>query len=346
VKLVIMDIDDTLWRGVAAESAEGTPHSVEGWPLGVIEALSFLKRRGVLLALVSKNEEAFIEKLWRTIIGDYRLSLSDFVSRKINWRTKAENIAEILGEVNLLPRSVLFIDDNPVERAAVQAAFPDIRTFGPNPYVWRRLLLWAPEVQVATITGESAARTEMVRMQIAREVQRATLSRDEFLCGLGLTVRISLIKRTDQEGFKRSLELINKTNQFNTTGRRWLHAEFVELFARGGLMLVCSVSDRFTAYGVVGVLVLDMDRIEQFVMSCRVIGLDVEIAIVAEALSILSHRGSTSIQAKFTTTDANLLCRELWQQCGFEWTGGAWWRSLAQPLTLPPHVSLIREEIC
>src|SRR5205085_3701358 len=159
-----VDLDDTLWRGVAAEQAEqtelyGLPR--EGWPLGFIEALMFLKQRGVLLGIVSKNDEARVRAIWQRIYGDL-IQMEDFAVRKINWQPKADNIEAILDEVNLLPKSVVFIDDNPVERAAVTAAFPEMRVLGANPYLWRRILLWAPETQVAALTTASATRTEMV----------------------------------------------------------------------------------------------------------------------------------------------------------------------------------------
>ena len=156
VKLVVVDIDDTLWRGVAAERTEHSSETLEGWPIGFVEALGHLKRRGVLLALMSKNEERLIRPIWQRLF-EGRLSLDDFVARKINWRPKAENFEEILQETNLLPRSAVYIDDNPVERASIGASFPGVRTFGPNPLVWRRIFLWSAETQVSAITKESAS---------------------------------------------------------------------------------------------------------------------------------------------------------------------------------------------
>src|SRR5437762_11667216 len=121
----------------------------------------FLKQRGVLLGIVSKNDEDRARAIWQRIYGNL-IRLEDFAVRKIKWQPKADNIEAILEEANLLPKSVVFVDDNPVERAAVKAAFPDIAGLGRNPYLWRRILLWAPETQVAAITTASAARTELV----------------------------------------------------------------------------------------------------------------------------------------------------------------------------------------
>src|SRR4029077_8069656 len=301
VKLVLVDLDDTLWRGVAADEADASSMAREGWALGFAEALMFLKRRGVLLGIVSKNDEERVRGVWQRIYGGL-VRLEDFAVRKINWQPKADNIEAILAEVNLLPKSVVFIDDNPVERAAVKAAFPEIRVLGPNPYLWRRILLWSPETQVATITAESAARTEMVQKQVPRENHRRRMSRGDFLASLGLRATVSEFASTADRRFPRTLELINKTNQFNTTGKRWTLQEFTGFFRDGGRCFVLDVTDCYTAYGIVGVLLASGNEVIQFVMSCRVVGMDVEIAAIAGVLQALATHGVTEYAAALTHT--------------------------------------------
>jgi FkbH-like protein len=337
VKLVAVDLDDTLWRGIAAEG-EGGDDPIEGWPLGIIEALHFLKKRGVLLAIVSKNDEARIAQLWDQIMRG-RMSLDDFAVRRINWRPKAENLEDILREVNILPRSVVFIDDNPVERAGVKAALPDVRVLGAHPYLIRRILLWAPETQVSVVTDESARRTEMVRAQVEREADRKQMSRGDFLASLNVKVKLVDIGSADDKRFPRALELINKTNQFNTTGRRWALADCVAAFAHGGVFHAFEVQDRFTHYGLVGVVVTQAGRIEQFVMSCRVLGLDVEKAIVAELSRRLQSGGD--FVALLEETEANFPCRDLYARCGFTAAGGRWIKAHDSVVEAPKHVALI-----
>ncbi|MBV9587403.1 MAG: HAD-IIIC family phosphatase [Alphaproteobacteria bacterium] len=340
VKLVLVDLDDTLWRGVAAEADEALSMAREGWPLGFAEALMFLKRRGILLGVVSKNDEDRVRAIWQRIYGNL-IRLEDFAVTKINWRPKADNIEEILAEVNLLAKSAVFIDDNPVERAAVKAAFPDMRVLGPNPYLWRRILLWAPETQVATVTAESAARTEMVQKQVERETQRKRLSRDEFLASLEVRASVSEIASTSDSRFARALELTNKTNQFNTTGKRWTQQEMAAFFRDGGRCFVLDVADRFTAYGIVGVLLAHGADIVQFVMSCRVVGMDVEIAAVAGVLRALAAHGAAHCSAALVHTSANLLCRDLWERCGFAAAGAEHYERAAEPaLAVPGHIAL------
>jgi FkbH-like protein len=341
VKLVIVDIDDTLWRGVAAEQSESELGlaALEGWPLGFAEALGHLKRRGVVLAIASKNDEGRVAQILSRTYGR-RLCLDDFAVRKINWQPKADSIEKILHEVNLLPRNVVFVDDNPSERAAVKAAFPEIRVFGPNPLLWRRILLWSAETQVSSITAESAARTEMVHAQVDRERQRQQMSRQDFLASLSLAVNLIDITDMDHPGFPRVLELINKTNQFNTTGKRWTKQECMPAVATGTRFIAFDVEDRFTGYGIVGVVVVRESHIVQFVMSCRVVGMEVEIAALSEILRAIYEGGFGSARASLEETDMNLLCRDLYERCGFNRRGDQWIRPLIPLLEKPSHIQI------
>jgi FkbH-like protein len=323
VKLVVVDLDDTLWRGVVAENDDVRPETIEGWPLGLIEALNWLKQRGVLLAIVSRNDDARITGMWDRIMGR-RLALSDFAVRRINWQSKAENLGEVMRAVNVLPHSVVFIDDNPVERAAIKAAFPDVRVLGAHVYWLRKILLWAPEIQVARVSAESARRTEMVQAQIERELERARMSRADFLESLKLRVRVTELKSGAGSAARRTLELVNKTNQFNTTGRRWSEAELIVALASGTTFHVFDVVDRFTEYGLVGVVVTRGQCIEQFVMSCRVLGMDVELAALAHIVSRMARESAAPLNALIRRTDVNTPCWRLFERFGFVEMAEGW----------------------
>jgi FkbH-like protein len=335
VKMVCVDLDDTLWRGVLAEGAQIDGSLVEGWPLGVIEALAYLKKRGVLLTIISKNSEERIRELWPQLIGP-RLLLDDFAIRKINWRTKVDNMAEAIQEAGLLPSSVVFVDDNPVERAAIKEAFPEIRVLGAPHYYWKRILLWSAETQVTTITEESTQRTEMVQAQVKREFARSAMSREEFLLSLDLNVTLQAVRSVGNARFARAFELLNKTNQFNTTGKRWSHADCQRFFGDSGVWWVVDVSDRFTRYGLVGIAVLRETSIDQFAMSCRVIGLDVERAVMAALTS--QHAESGRLCGVVHDSGVNVLSRDLFERCGWTFDGATWQsEGVAE---IPAHVGL------
>jgi FkbH-like protein len=340
VKMVVMDLDDTLWRGVMGEAEAFTGEETEGWPLGVTEALLFLKARGVILSIVSKNDETTVQRVWQhTLAG--RLEFSDFAFRRINWLPKAENIREIIEIANILPSSVVFVDDNPVERAAVRAALPGVRAIGMDPYLTRRILLWSSETQVAAVTEEGGRRTEMMQQQAVREDQRRTMPREEFLSSLQVQVRMVRIDSTEHPNFPRVLELINKTNQFNTTGRRWQRDELWRWLDDGKRISAFVVEDRFTQYGLVGVVLHDNETIEQWVMSCRVLGMEVEIAILAMLLRDLAAQGVAQVRARIVETPANFPCRDFYHRGDFTESDGVWFRETSGATDMASHVKVL-----
>ena len=320
VKIVIFDLDDTLWRGQIAEHylpGSTWPHT-DGWPLGHWDAVHQLRARGILTSICSKNDAETVEKYWSHAVRPEIIKLEHFTAPKINWRPKAENIAEILAEVGLTAKSAVFVDDNPVERAAVKEAFPEIRVIGSNPFLVKRILTWSPETQIPVLTDETIRREAMVRQQIGREQERVTQSRESFLSSLGSELRFIEVVTPEQPEFSRCFELLNRTNQFNTTGRRWSMEEIGLHMAEGKRIFCFSVKDRFSDYGIVGVILTASDDILQFVMSCRVLGMDVELAAIRALVRAMREPPSgTGIAARIVETESNRPCRDLFERCGF-----------------------------
>ena len=281
IKLIITDLDNTLWQGVLAEqdSIESWRHT-EGWPLGYAEALLQCKQRGILLAICSKNNEAQtlvnFRTVWRT-----RITPEDFCSIQINWDSKANNVAKILRETNILPQNILFIDDNPLEIAEVKQAFPSIRTLTVPQGAWRAVLLYSTETQMSNaLTDESKQRTVLIQAKKSRDSDSLTMQRDEFLISLNLELSSKKIHNINHKSFERAIELLNKTNQFNSTGKRWSIAEISQFLKADGLIMTFSAKDRFAEHGIIAVILLKDCIIEQFVLSCRVFGLGIEQSII------------------------------------------------------------------
>lgn len=320
VKLVIFDLDDTMWRGQIAEhygDAGGWP-VFYGWPIGIWEAIQHLRARGILTAICSRNDADLVVARWDRAVMDRWVTLDDFTFREINWEPKAANVEKIVKQASLTHRSVLFVDDNPVERASVAAALPGIRVIGSNPYVIRRVLLWSSETQIAHRTAESGNRDAMLRKQQLRETERAAVPRDEFLRGLNCSVRLARLASTTAAHFPRSFELLNKTNQFNTTGQRWTEAQIAGFFAEGGCFYIFHVEDKFTQYGLVGVIIFRAGHFRQFAMSCRVLGLDIECSAINEIIRReMAGSPGLGFSALVVPTEANMVCREVYAQCGF-----------------------------
>ena len=314
VKLVVVDLDDTLWKGIAGELAvenpDGSPITetgryadmIEGWPMGVIEGLLYFKKRGGLLAIISRNSETFIRRVFPLIFRG-EMTLEDFAAVKINQGVKAENMQAILQDLNLLPGNVLYLDDNPVERGLMDAAFADIRITGRYFQYLRPMLLGSPELQVAHISRESANRTQMVQQQVLRQTEQKAGSPEEFLRSLDLQMRFYRLDGVADPALQlRAVELINKTNQWNSTGAKLDVTALNALAARGGAVYGASVRDRFTHYGDVLFALVEGDVIAQLVMSCRVAGLGVESAFLR---CLLAERGLSEVRLALEDTGRN-----------------------------------------
>lgn len=340
VKLVIFDLDNTLSRGLIAEhySNPDTRPIFFGWPEGVAEAIHHLRARGILVALCSKNDEPVVAKYWDAAFSHGLLKMEDFVIRKIGWRPKAETVAEIMDELGLTAKSVVFVDDNHLEREAVRAAFPQIRAIGENQYLTKTRLLWAAECQISVLTQESIHREQMTRGQLEREAYRARTSRADFLHSLECRVEIFRVDVSDPR-FSRCIELINKTNQFNTTGQRWTSAEISAFVSRGGSLVAFTVTDRFTDYGLVGVMLYEKETIVQYVMSCRVIGIGVEEAVLNSVINRYIADVAT-FKAIAIDTDLNTVSRDIFDRCGFVREGDFYVRANVKIAGAPPHVAV------
>ena len=144
--------------------------------------------------------------------------------------------------------------------------------------------------------------------------------------------------------FSRCFELLNKTNQFNTTGKRWTFAEIEEFFAKGGVIVALDVRDKFTPYGITALVLVSGDHIEQMVMeACRVLGFDIECAAIGLACNLILAQGNATVTGKIIETEKNCLARNLFQKMSFKDAGeGVWKRVLEGPLPRPEHIRLDR----
>jgi FkbH-like protein len=333
-KCVIVDLDGTLWPGVLAETGAPfawTPeisghNSYIGLYFGFHEALKALKARGILLACVSKNDEALVRELWKYPDHyplDRLLTPDDFVTWRVNWEDKAANIASIAEELGFALDAFTFIDDHPVERERVRQALPAVQVLGEDPFALRHILLTDPAFQVLKLTEESAVRTDLVKAQLGRERQRAA-SGDDFLGSLEVVTTCE--RPTEPATLTRVAELFQRTTQFNTTGRTFSEAELTRA-AEAGQVFVAYCKDRFGDYGLVAAAVLDGAEIAAFAMSCRVIGLKVEHQFLDFILDAIADQ-HTEVLARIIETSRNGPVRHLYADNGFRLEDRTWRKAL------------------
>lgn len=308
VKMVIFDLDGTVWRGVPAENNIQTN---EGWPAAIQEAILILNKRGIILAISSKNDEKFIEENWNSLVNN-RIPLDIFAIKKINFEDKSKNIEEILNIVNLLPCNVLFVDDNPRERDAVKKAFPEIRVIGEDVIFWKKCLLTSSELQTPTITSEAINKHNSIKNMENRNNFRKNMTNEEFLNSLHL--KLTFVK-TQEIHLNRIFELFNKTNQFNSIGLRYTKDQINE-FIKKGYIYHGEVSDKYVDYGIVISAIIVENTIIHIVMSCRVFNLGIEYAFLVIIMNLKNINNSINIE--FKLSDKNLPCLNSLTNFGFD----------------------------
>jgi len=336
-KCVIVDLDGTLWPGVLAETGApfawtpeiSGPYSHIGLWFGLHEALLALKRRGILLACVSKNDEATVRELWTypdSYPRDRLLTPDDFVTWRVNWTDKVENIRSIAEELGFPLEAFLFIDDHPVERDRVGQRLPEVEVWGENPYALRRMLLSDPRLQLPRLTEEAGARTDLVKAQLVRQRLRSeTLDEADYRASLNVQHRFTRLGPGD--GLDRVVELFQRTTQFNTTGRKFSVAELQTLLADpAAAVFSLHVSDRFGDHGLVGAAVVVRGEIVGLAMSCRVLGLGVEHAFMDQIVAALGP----ALSGRILETARNAPVRNLYRDNGFTRGEDSVWRLAAE----------------
>ncbi|HUZ12072.1 MAG TPA: HAD-IIIC family phosphatase [Caulobacteraceae bacterium] len=335
-KCVVVDLDGVLWPGVLAETGApfawtpeiSGPFSYVGLYFGIHEALLCLKRRGVLLACVSKNDEATVRELWKWpehYPRERLLTPDDFVAWRIDWTGKVENIRSIADELGLALESFVFIDDHPVERDRVRRRLPEVEVWGEDLFSLRRRLLEDPRLQTPRLTGESARRTDLVKAQLARRRESAeTLSERDYLASLDLVSRIEPV--APGEPLERIAEIFQRTTQFNTTGRRFAAGELDALARdpRAGLFQL-HVRDRFGDHGLVGAAAVLDGEIVGFAVSCRVLGMGVEHAFLQGVLEAL-RPVCAGVCGRIVESARNIPARNLYRDNGFVHADDGLWR--------------------
>jgi len=337
-KCLVLDLDNTLWGGVVGEAG------ADGIALGATypgsafrqfqQAVQQLSRRGVLLAINSKNNADEAGQIIRSHPGMV-LRAADFAASRINWREKSQNMIELAEELNIGLESMVFVDDDPAERARMRQALPAVFTIEmpADPTRYAEALLDSRLFERVSLTDEDLRRTDMYREQRVREQARqASGTVEDFLKSLEMKVAIQPV---DAASFPRVVDLLHKTNQFNLTSRRYPAAAVAEMMedARHGVFHL-HARDRFGDNGIVGVAIVervnDVCRIDTLLLSCRVIGRSLETALLAYLAEWARGRGASVLEGEFVPTAKNAPAADVYRRHGFtrvnEDTETEWWR--------------------
>jgi FkbH-like protein len=351
-KLIILDLDDTLWGGIVGDVGwenlvlGGHHHLGEAY-VDFQQGLKSLKNRGILLAIVSKNEERVALEAIRNH-PEMVLKLEDFAGWRINWQDKVENVLDLMAELNLGPQSAVFIDDNPVERARVQESLPEVLVpdWPKDPLIYPATLLGLRCFEIPSLSREDLARTTMYFSESKRrELKKTVSSLEEWLTRLAVRVQIEELHAAN---LQRATQLLNKTNQLNLSTRRMSEAELMA-WARQkhhGLWTL-RVSDKFGDAGLTGIVSLEIQglraQIVDFILSCRVLGRKIEETMLFTAIHYARALGAEEVYARYIPTPKNKPCLDFFKSLAprFQQEGECFFQDRDQPFPAPEHIELI-----
>ena len=307
-KVVVLDCDNTLWKGVCGEDgAQGVAIDTEYRALQ--EFMVNCADAGMLLCLCSKNVEADVWAVFDRR-SDMPLTRDRIVAAKINWQPKSENLKALATELNLGLDSFIFIDDNPIECAEVQANCPEVLTLELPSQTDRipQFLAHTWAFDRDRRTQEDAKRAQFYQQNLQREAFRAAVPTfEDFLTRLNLQVTIAPVAPAQ---FPRVAQLTNRTNQFNFTTIRRTEADVRQLCESGGLECwTVDLCDRFGDYGIVGAMLFrtgtDALEVDTFLLSCRALGRGVEYRMLAKLGELARERGLSTVRVPYQPTAKN-----------------------------------------
>ncbi|MBE5939357.1 MAG: HAD-IIIC family phosphatase [Lachnospiraceae bacterium] len=323
-KAFALDMDNTLWGGVISEEgADGIklgPDTPTGQAYSDFQRyIKSHKDRGILLNICSKNEEAVAKE---GLMNSYsELKEDDFLGFKANWNEKSNSIIEIAGELNILPESFVFVDDNPVERDLVKnripgAAVPELSTvecyikeIDKNGYF-----------ECVSLSTDDVKRNEMYKSNMLRQTeQNKYTDYSEFLKSLEMTAEIAAISDKEME---RATQLSNKCNQFNLTNKKISSEDMNNICENdNNIALYGKLKDKYGDNGLVTVLLGRGEKnicyIDLWVMSCRVLKRDMENAVIDKLVEMCRSKGIDTIRGYYNPSSKNGLVKELYGQLGF-----------------------------
>ncbi|WP_371372066.1 HAD-IIIC family phosphatase [Sporomusa aerivorans] len=327
-KCLLLDLDNTLWGGVVGElgaSKIAIAPVKEGAQFRDFQLrMKEIKDTGILLGIVSKNNWDDAREVFES--NEYMvLRQEDFAIIKVNWKDKVDNIREISQELNIGLDSLVFIDDNPVEREAIKELLPEVAVpdFPQDTTELGRFAqnIWQDYFFTVSIVQEDLNKTNMYRQNSERvQALKKAVNMEEYLKSLNTIIKVWLAKPNDAE---RIAQLTQKTNQFNLTTKRYTEDEVIELInSKSHYVFVASVEDKYGDNGKVVVMIIKKGEtsaeLDAFLMSCRVMGRKIEDQLLEYIEQKMYQEGFTTIISHYYLTAKNKPVEDLFDRLGYE----------------------------
>ena len=325
-KCIVLDCDNTLWGGVVGE--EGTFGIKLGmdYPGNCFKSfqhlLLSLSQKGVILTICSKNNLIDVQDVWENnphnVINDKVLS-----AYRINWQNKASNIKSIAEELNIGTDSFVFIDDNPVERGLIKELLPEVEVpnFPEKPYklvdfFWQ---IYHDYFAVYELSEEDLRKTEQYKENFFRnESKKAFANIDDYLASLNIEIDIM---KANEANLPRIAQMIQKTNQFNLTTKRYTEEQLREMAEKGANIYCANVKDKFGDNGItIAAIFIENDKVvhlDSYLLSCRILGREIEKVTLLKLIEEINRDKNKQIKAQFIPSKKNSIAADFLDNIGF-----------------------------
>lgn len=326
-KCLVLDLDNTIWGGVVGDDGwEGIqidPNNAVGEAYRFFQTYCLaLRKRGVILAVCSKNDESIAKEPFEKN-ENMILRLDDISCFVANWENKADNLRKIAHELNIGIDSLVFFDDNPAEREIVKQFVPEVHVVDvpTDPALYVLQMEKEQPFEWMQITKEDLERTDSYSgNQKRQQLQESFVNYDEYLKALDMKGEAARVQQGDVARFA---QLINKSNQFNLRTIRYAEADVQQMLADENVCcLYGKLSDRYSNYGIISCVILRKENeicfIDTWVMSCRVLKRGVESMMFEGILKAATEMGCISMKAEYIRTKKNQMVESFYESLGFD----------------------------
>jgi FkbH-like protein len=327
-KCIVLDCDNTLWGGIIGEEGINEIKLNDNYP-GICykkfqELLVEAGKKGILLAVCSKNNEQDVFEVWNKHPSNL-LNKKNIVAYRIDWNSKVSNIESLAAELNIGLDSIVFIDDNPLERNQVHQNLPLVTVphFPKQPYELVNFFwsIYNKYFISYDFTDEDLKKTEQYKENFNRqEVKKKFVDINDYL--KSLQIEIDIFVSSDLY-FSRIAQLTQKTNQFNLTTKRYKIESIKEMVSEGATVFCAGIKDKFgdngiTVSGIIKVLNNQEIEIDSYLLSCRILGLHIEFVTLQSILNVFFKKGVKSVRAKYIPTAKNIQVVDFYDKLGFK----------------------------
>ncbi len=349
-KCLVLDLDNTLWGGILGEDGiEGihlgpTPQGRVFWEMQ--KYILSLFKRGVILAINSRNNREEAVRVFKD--HPYMILKEEhFASVQINWDEKTLNMQRIAKDLNIGLESMVFVDDDKFMTEMVAREFPQMRVIRlpDDPALNLKVLKAMDDFSVLQITEEDKNKGRMYAQNLQRQQYETTVTNiDEYLKGLDM--KVTIVKPNDFT-IPRLSQLTQKTNQWNMTNRRYLEEDIKQMSEQKSYLVQgIQVEDKFGDNGIVGLVIVHKKssewHIENCLMSCRVIGRNLEHVLIGDVINLAKKEGARRVTAEFIASKKNDPAKDVYPQLGFQSQNGHYYYDTEKGFSLPDFMQVQR----